>query len=233
MIDIHSHVIFGVDDGAKTLEDSLALLKESKKQGVDCVYATPHFYTMDSDIETYKEKVNKNFNELKSNAQGEEYPEIYLGCELHYFRGIHKSQNLRDFALEGTDFILIELDHTEFTKKILDDIEDIPWYSGLKPILAHIERYSKCKGFDKLLKLIDHENIFSQITANSLFDNDYHKKTAIKLLKKGYVDFIASDMHNIKKRPPKMELAYKSLQKEIGVNKAEQFFSNSQNIMKK
>lgn len=200
MVDIHSHVLFGVDDGAKSLDESLLLLKKAKKEGIDTVFATPHFYTFESDIDSLKSKVEENFNILQSSAQGEEYPLIKLGYEVHYFKGIYKSEDIKQCTLDNGNYLLLELDFTDITDDVIHNIEEIRWQLGLFPIIAHIERYSKLRGYKKLLKLIDHTNFFAQVTASSVAGIDKYKRTTDKLIRKNYVDFVASDAHNLSLR---------------------------------
>ena len=230
MVDIHTHVLYGVDDGAETLEDSLALLKEAKIQGIDTVYATPHFYTSDVDIESHKSNVENNFNNLLGCINSDAYPNVYLGYEVHYFNNIYKSDQLKELTLNNTEYLLLELDYNDITDKVINNIEEIRWQQGLKPIIAHIERYHNLKGFKKLLSIIDHENIFSQITVSSLLKKDRYYKVSKKLIKKGLVDFLASDMHHIKKRPPLFSKALEQLRKDHGFTVSETLISNSHKI---
>ena len=227
MIDIHNHILFGVDDGAKSLEESLKMLKAAKKQGINTVIATPHFYSFDTDIDGFKTKVESNFKTLTQHTNGDDFPEIYLGYEVHYFNDIFKSDEIKSLTLNNSEFLLLELDHNEITNKVLNDIEELRWQLGVKPIIAHLERYSKCKGYSKLLSILDHENFFAQITADSLFINRF-KKISLKLIKKNIVDFIASDAHNNAGRPFYLSKAYDFISEKIGKNTANKILSKSQ-----
>ena len=97
MVDIHNHVLFGVDDGAKSLDESLAMLKSAKEQGIDTVFATPHFYSFDTDIDSFKAKVENNFETLLEHIDTNEHPNVFLGFEVHYFNDIFKknAQNVQ------------------------------------------------------------------------------------------------------------------------------------------
>ena len=229
MVDIHNHVLFGVDDGAKSIEESLAMLKSAKSQGIDTVFATPHFYSFNTDIESYKSKVENNFNILKNSAVGDEFPEVFLGYEVHYFNDIYKSSLVKSLSLNNSEYLLLELDHREITDKVISDIEELRWQLGLKPIIAHIERYRKYKGYSKLLSVLDHENYFSQITADSLFMNPY-KKPSLNLIKNNMVDFIASDAHNSTSRAFCLRKSYEFILNKFGSKIVENIFSNFQNI---
>ncbi len=227
MIDIHNHVLFGVDDGANSLEESLVMLEHAKKQGINTVFATPHFYSFDTDIESYKHKVENNFKTLSDSLTGE-YPKVYLGYEVHYFDGIYKSELIKDLTLNNSKYLLLELDYSDITDKVIENIEEIRWQLGLIPIIAHIERYGKCKGFSKLIEIIDHENFYAQITADSLFNK--YKKISCNLIKKGVIDFIASDAHNNSSRAFRLKDARNFIENKFNSQKAKLIFSNTQNI---
>ena len=98
MIDIHSHVLFGIDDGAKNMEESLAMLRESKKQGVNTVFATPHFYAYEVSFDSYTSKVQSVYETLKCEAASEEYSDIKLGYEVRYFPGIGTADRQRSHS---------------------------------------------------------------------------------------------------------------------------------------
>ena len=228
MIDIHNHILFGVDDGAKSLEESLKMLKAAKKQGINTVIATPHFYSFDTDIESLKQKVEKSY-EILCESINDDLPTVYLGYELHYFNGIYKSELVKELTLNKGKYLLLELDHDDITDNVIRNIEEIRWQLDLKPIIAHVERYNKCKGYKKLLKIFDHENYFAQITADSLFDNKF-KKVSINLIKKGLVDFIASDAHDCDARGFMLKEAYDFIANKFNKQIANSFISNTQNL---
>jgi len=229
MVDIHNHVLYGVDDGAESLEESLAMLKTAKEQGINTVLATPHFYSFKTDAESYINKVESNFSSLSNVIDNEQYPKLLLGYEVHYFNDIHKSASIKKLTLNSGDYLLLELGHSVITDKVIDDILELRWQLNIKPIIAHIERYSKLKGYSKLLSILDHENYFSQITADSLFINQF-KRTSMNLIKKGLVDFVASDAHNNSSRPFNLKKAYDFISRKYNSELANSIFSNSKNI---
>lgn len=206
VLDIHSHILPNVDDGAKDVEESLALLKMSYEQGIKCIVATPHFDANEENIEGFKEVTEKAYQEIADFATGKKIPEIYLGSEVYYFRNIGKSSGIRELTLGKSNYILLELPLCSIDSQILKDITDINRFQGLVPIIAHIERYSKMKGYKKLLKLVSTGTCLAQINASSVLFEGY-QKIACKLLKKGYVSFVASDAHSVEHRPPLIKSA--------------------------
>lgn len=208
MIDIHSHILPEIDDGAKDIKESIELLEELNKQGVNHVFLTPHFYPMETTLEDFL-LIRKNcFDKLTGKSHQKGLPKIYLGAEVFYFRGIGKSQDIKKLRLENTDYLLLELSNSNIDQCVLADIREIKENLGLTPIIAHIERYSKEKGFRNLLNLIKEGICLAQVNTESLVYKPYNKKTK-KLIKKGYISFIASDAHSVSERPPMFTEALK------------------------
>ena len=234
MIDIHSHIIFGVDDGAKTLADSIELLKESRRQGVKAIIATPHRRKDMFDIDM--EIVQNNFNILKEEA-AKNFPDIdiYLGSEVYYKEGeLENIENKKYPTLAGTDYLLIEYNYGISYRELERSLKGI-LLLGLTPIIAHIERY-ECLAEDpnrvaNLLNL----GCYTQVNAASVLKTkmfgDKHKtykKRAKYYLDNNFVNFIATDMHNMKNRKPHLLEAYNIIEKKYGEDVAYDLFIGNQ-----
>lgn len=215
-LDIHAHVLPDVDDGAKNIEASIQLLEILKQQGVTDVVATPHFYPDEDNAEEFAERVRQAYDTLKRETKTLDLPKVHLGCELRYFSGIGKSRAIKQFAIKGTDYLLLELTYgAPVTKQVLQDIIDIGEQQGLVPVLAHIERYNKVPGFKKLLKLISDGFAVAHINASAVVDKDT-ARLCEKLIKGGFVSYIASDTHSVEHRPPQIKQALDLLSERIG-----------------
>ena len=109
MIDFHSHILPEMDDGAESLETSLAMLRESKRQGVDVICSTSHFYADEEDPHSFLSRRGTAYLRLCS-AMGDspDYPKIVLGAEVLYFPGISVADEIKALRLMGTPFLLIE-----------------------------------------------------------------------------------------------------------------------------
>lgn len=140
MIDIHSHIIFGVDDGPETIEESLSLIGEAYRQGVRYIVATSH--RRKGMFETPEKVIMTNFLQLKA-AVAEVYPEIRLcyGAELYYSKDIlSKLEKKKVPTLNGSRYILLEFSMNTPWKEIQEAVNEVTLL-GLTPVLAHIERY--------------------------------------------------------------------------------------------
>lgn len=228
LADIHSHILPEVDDGAESVEMSLSLLKEMQKQGITDVIATPHFYADEINLDEFKESVNTAITRLNA-VKDSNLPNIHLGAEVLYFKGIGSAAIIEDLTIKGTDYLLLELSGAPIGKSVIDDILALV-NSGIVPILAHIERYAHCSGFKGILNMIADELILAQINAESLTKSPYYR-TAIKLIKKGYVTFIATDSHNLTDRPPKMAEALGEIERVFGRRRKNMFIENSQRLL--
>lgn len=230
-LDIHSHILPGVDDGAKDIQTAIELLEMLKAQGVTDVIATPHFYPDCDSAEEFVKKTLSAYEQLKIASALKNLPKVYLGCELRYFSGMGKSKSLRQFAVKGTDYLLLELPYgAPITKTVLQDIIDISEQQELTPILAHIERYRKVKDYKKLLKLISDGYALAHINAGAVLSKE-ESKCCEKLIKSGIVSYLASDTHSPEHRPPQIKQALETITQRLGATAANRFIIKSNRLL--
>lgn len=229
ILDMHTHIIPGVDDGASNIGEAFDLLRMLKAQGVDAVVATPHFYADMLNLEEYTQKVSELFAALKQGAKTQALPELLLGYEVHYFNNMSGCEELNKLSLNQSRYILIELPYTDINNWILDDIYNIQFNQGFIPIIAHIERYSKFKGFGNLLDMIANSDIQAQLNADSILSGPY-KRVSLKLILNGICQYIASDAHSVSKRPPMIFEAYKRIEKKLGATISKRLYQYSQDL---
>lgn len=202
MIDIHTHLLFGVDDGPKTPEESVEMLKSAKAQGIDAMILTPHYR---HGMFSYpKEQIETNFARLHTVAR-EIGVDLYLGTEYHVnSMMIEHIKNGRCRTLANTSYVLAEYKHdTEFAY-IMASVRGL-LRNGYIPIVAHVERYMCMYDLDNIEALQD-VGAMIQVNADAIIGVDGFKAKGYtkKLLKYGYVDFVGSDSHGIKKRANNM-----------------------------
>lgn len=215
MIDWHSHILHGVDDGSRSLEECIKLIDMLYKQGVKTVIATPHFIADNSTVEDFLKKRDNAYNELREYLQPQA-PKILLGAEVKYYSGISKLEGIKKLKIEQSNILLLEMPINRWTEYTLRELEELSSNSGLTVVLAHIERYlglQDSKTFKRLLEC----GILMQANA-SFFIGMFSRKKALSLLKNGIIHFIGSDCHNIDKRPPKMDVAFSVIEKKFGKN---------------
>lgn len=200
MIDIHTHLLFGVDDGPETIEESVAMLKDAKAQGIDAMILTPHYR---HGMFAYPNKaIDENFAQLSKYAE-EIGIDLYLGTEHHVNSMIVEYiENGRCRTMAGTNYVLAEYKpDTEFTY-IKNSVQDLMRY-GYIPIVAHVERYMCMHEMNlKNIELLREIGVLIQVNADSVLglDGGKIKRFVKKLLKKQYVDFVGSDSHGMEDR---------------------------------
>ncbi len=228
LLDLHSHILPECDDGAKNVPMSIELLKMMKNQGITDVIATPHFYPHDDTIDEFLLKVNKAYKKL-SHLKTNDLPNILLGCELFYFKGISRSEHIFKFTLNDSKYILIEPNAYLLNKSFQNELLYLKNDLGLIPIIPHIERFYKAKGFKVFLKFIKENEILTQVNAASLLDKSYNKIIK-KLMSQHIITFIATDTHSLN-RPPLMSSALYEIEKRFSVNEKERILANLDTLL--
>ena len=142
MIDIHTHILPGMDDGSGSLEESLAMAKESARQGVRLLAATPHFYATQEDPERFLQRREKSLALLES-AWQEGFPTLLVGAEVRYFDGISRVEEVSWLTLDHTRILLLEMPFTSWSGRMVDEVLELQRSRGLQVLLAHVERYLK------------------------------------------------------------------------------------------
>lgn len=225
MIDIHAHVIPGVDDGPKDMEGALALLRQAATAGVTQVVATPHFHLPSFDNFNTRDQ----FEALKQVAKDADLTiKLHLGNEV-YADDEAPSHLLKGKAntLAGTQYVLLELPQTQMYPVHQDLIYRLQ-RSGYQVILAHVDRYSYFIEKPERLKDLIDKGCYGQLSADHVVSRSREAKRWIEA---GYAHFIASDMHCTRRRPNRMDQAHKQVQKNLGESWAHQLFIENPTAM--
>lgn len=214
IIDMHCHILPGVDDGARDVETSLAMLEASRAQGVQYMVATPHFYATRDRVDTFLERRREAWETLKP-RMGADFPGIVLGAEVAFFRGISRAERLDALKIEGTDCLLLEMPFRPWSEDDVDEVSEILEKHGYTIILAHIERYLAMRGNADYIGNLLELPVLAQINAESLLDWRQRGKL-IKMVRNGQVHLLGSDCHGIHHRPPNLGEGREILRKKTG-----------------
>ena len=207
MIDVHSHVLPGVDDGSKSVEESLAMLRTSAQQGIRCVAATPHFYAMESSPEQFLARRKAAADRLRA-AWEPGLPKLLLGAEVYFFEGISRVDDIDRLALGGT-LLLLEMPFGPWTERMIAEAALLHEQRGLSVVLAHIERYFRWQPKELWDELLD-MGLLTQCNAGFFLDWKTRHK-ARRMLAEGKIHLLGSDTHNMTARPPRLGEALASL----------------------
>lgn len=231
MIDFHSHVLPNIDDGSKSVEESVNMLLLSKKQGIDVMLATPHFYIKQRTAEHFLERRAESAARLKEALNGRtDVPKIVLGAEVYYFNGIAGYEMLESLCIGGTEYMLLEMPFSPWGKRVLTDVEKIV-QRGITPVIAHIERYIKLqKGTDNINKLINTDVIIQMNFEHVI--GFFSRPEAFRLVSKGIVGLLGTDAHNMTVRKPNSLQGMTLLKKKFGDGVADKFTARAEKILK-
>ena len=210
MIDFHSHVLPKMDDGAKDVEISLAMLEESKRQGATTIICTPHYYGRKRSPEKFIEKRKESFSLIEGKIP--DGVQLRLGAEVYFSKdAVVSYRDLSLLCIEGTDYIMIELPFTpKFDAWLFERLEAFMDETECIPIIVHVDRYPAVLKNPSLLKRFTDMGCLLQINAEA-FTVKGIKSLALTMLKKGMVHAVGTDMHNMEDRAPNMEIVQKVL----------------------
>lgn len=211
MIDLHSHILPGIDDGAKTPQDGKELLLQMARQGVTTAVATPHFFPASTVLEDFLSTRDAAMKELSAVLENGFPVKIIPGAEVLYFGGIGAVEAIKSLTLGGSRYLLLELlGLKKIDKKVIGDIRALRDNLGIVPIIAHTERYCRYKGYKDLISLIKSGEALCQI--NATYTESKAESRAVKdMMLNGLVDFAASDCHHPSRRPVKLDTAFAAL----------------------
>ena len=228
MIDIHSHLLPGLDDGSPDMETSLAMARMAVADGITHIVCTPHAnhrYPYDPF------RVEDLITTLRARLADARIPlQLARGADFHLtYENIQEA--LADparFSIAGRGYLMTELpDFGSFSS--FDETYYELRLAGMTPVVTHPERNPTLQ--DNRSKLNDwlHLGVLVQVTANSIL-GDMGKKSlrmALDLLEKKQVHFVATDAHNTSSRPPKLRAAYELVQKKFGSTYADSLFKSN------
>ena len=216
MIDWHSHILPCMDDGSRSLEESLKLVRMLREQGIDTVMATPHFYANDESVEHFLQRRQNAYNTLICQLTENNIHNIRIlpGAEVRYYPGIKGLSDLRQLCIGETNLLLLEMPFSKWTEYTVRELMQISNAHGVTVILAHIERYIALQSRDVWCKLYEN-GVLMQVNA-SFFTELLTKRKALNLLWEGGIHFIGSDCHDLHHRPPKIGKAVDMIRNKFG-----------------
>ena len=212
LADLHCHLLPGIDDGAKTIQDTRGLLESSARQGIQEIVFTPHYYPERMDLNQFLKNRNRALQQIRPIAEELEI-RFRVGAEIH-FTPVLAELPLQALSYSGTRYLLLELYSAYEPLDVLGLIERLH-EKGYTPILAHIERYPYVNGHPELLYQWVKAGALAQMNAGWILNNRTARKQAEKYVRWNLVHVIASDAHNAHTRPQNLADAYQRLSPEV------------------
>lgn len=233
-VDIHTHILPGVDDGAADLEQALALLRMAWEDGTGAVILTPHH--RGKYRRNIPQQLGQAFQELKQ-AVSAELPEmeLYLGNEAGI--EIELTEKLacgRVLTLNASAYVLLEFPFNCTRRQVVDGVLELVNCDYI-PIIAHAERYDAFCQNPRLAEEVSGLGAYIQINADSVMGGAgfWAKRCCARMLKRGNVHFIASDTHDTKYRRPTLSKCYRLICKKYGEDYAAVlFWENARMLLK-
>ena len=213
MIDWHTHILPGMDDGSHDVAESISMINMLVSQGINTVIATPHFYANDETVDLFLERRKKALELLMAELP-EGPPEIKLGAEVRYYQGISRMTDLKALRIEGSKLLLLEMPMTGWTEYMIRELIELSGKSSIRIVLAHMERYLSLQKQAAWERIYD-SGILMQANA-SFFTTLASKHKAISLMIEGKIHFVGSDSHNMTSRSPQIGKAYEVIRRRLG-----------------
>jgi protein-tyrosine phosphatase len=230
LIDIHCHILPGIDDGAKTMEDSLSMAEAAVKEGIRSIIATPHH--KNGKYDNTKEEIQIKVDKLNAALRAAQIDlNILPGQETRIYgeilEGIDKNEIL---TLNNTGkYLFIELPSNHvprYTDKLLYDIQ----VKGMTPVIVHPERNQEIMERPDLLYQLVKKGALTQVTASSVagYFGKNIKNFSLQLIDANLTHFVSSDAHNIANRSFKIVEAYDQIEKKYGIDMVYLFTENAE-----
>ena len=212
MIDFHSHILPGIDDGSEDVDTSLKMLSASFAGGVDTVLLTPHCHPRSQEhIDRFLENRDNAFKTLSSAIKGQELPKIVPASEIRIYADFHKYKRLDELCISGTNYILLEMPYEVWRDYAFEEIYQLTRL-GFKPIMAHLDRFlDQEKHFREIYSL----QALVQMNTSAFLETATRKKMA-KFFEQGHIHVLGSDTHDLTERKPDMAEAYDVISKKFG-----------------
>lgn len=212
--DFHSHILPGMDDGAENVQVSLGQLSLLREQGIARVNATPHFYHHRESLDSFLERRESSHAQLLSSLPNDDMPKISLGAEVYLEQSLLETRGIEQLRIANSDYVLLEIPYTGANSSTAELIFNICRQSGVKPMLAHLDRYISGMPEGVLHDLLSLDDLIIQIN-NSAFQSRSEIKFVLDLIRDGFPVAFGSDTHNMTSRKPNFDVSNKLLSSKL------------------
>lgn len=233
LVETHCHILPGIDDGAPDIETSLKMIKKLQLQGAKAIILTPHYYSDSISLNDFLERRDNAYRELV-NTLPQDSPKLIPAAEVYISQYLFSNENLERIAIGNSGYALIEHPFSStFSQGSYDRLLNLNYEFGIKPILAHIERYPALMENEDLLDEYIEMGCLVQVNISSFTAASRHiRKKLFKYLETGRIHLIGSDCHNLSSRPPEYEKGVNEIIKKCGKEAIDILESNAAMLVK-
>ncbi|WP_053373015.1 tyrosine-protein phosphatase [Paenibacillus sp. FJAT-27812] len=233
MIDIHTHILPGIDDGAASFDDTLNMARAAVSEGITTIIATPHhangtYTNTANDVAEHTSSINEQLL-----AAGVPVT-IRTGQEIRVHDDLLDAWNRKELLpLADSSYVLIEMPSSRIPKSMIELVHELN-ILNLKPIIAHPERNAEVvKHPERLAELIE-AGAFAQVTSHSLLGGFGKRieQASWSLMKAGLIHIVSSDAHHIERRGFRLREAYDSIERRMGEQWVSYLQMNAESIIK-
>lgn len=214
VIDFHTHVLPKMDDGSKSVEMSLEMLRTMRQQGIDTVVATPHYYARHEDIDRFLERRAYALQQL-TEALDADCPQLVTGAEVAFYFGIEQEHSLDKLCITGTRTLLLEMPFAAWGDYELNAVSSLCLDRSFDVVLAHFERFVPFQKGSDMAERILALPVFVQINAETLLPL-LSRGRWLKMFEQGRAHLLGSDAHNLTDRTPNLGKAREIIGKKAG-----------------
>ncbi len=229
LVDLHTHILPGIDDGARDVDEAADMLAALSRQQVDTVVLTPHYLSDEMPMEEFLSRRQQAFKAL-CRRTGEESPRLILASETFLSKTIFQHEDITPLCI-GSRYLLVELPYeTRFTPYVCENLMQVTYHYGVQPIMAHVERYPDLMQHPHVLEKLIDDGLLTQINVSSL-QSFWMRRRLVSFIKKGYIHLLGTDCHHLKTRPPQFREWVERLQQSVGQQTLNKLMQNARDII--
>ena len=214
VIDFHSHILPGIDDGSDSVDTTRTLLEDSAQAGIELMVATPHFYGYRRTLEEFLERRARAWEKTKP-LLGQDTPYVRLGAEVAFYSGLAELEELDRLCIQGSRVLLLEMPFSPWGEYELDVLTSLALDRGIQVVLAHYERYYELQKDPTIHQRVEELPVYLQINAGTLL-SWRRRGHWLDWLEQGQAHLLGSDCHNLTNRAPNLGQARELLRRKVG-----------------
>ncbi len=231
-VDFHTHILPGADDGSKSPEESVSMLRTLAEAGVGYVVLSPHFYAGGDRPEAFlarRERALGRLRETLASVTDFPVPALIVGAEVEYFAGISAMDMLPAFRLGDSPCLLLEMPYGRWLPHILDDVIGLCRRGDCRVVLAHVERYLFEQKPETVQMLLENGVVMQSNAA--YFLGRMTSGRAVRMLRRGWIHLLGSDCHDTVMRPPNLGDACGKIARRLGEDTVDGMMQDARRLL--